>query len=158
MRKIVIGFLLTVSAVSFASPIDTAYDLLDAISWRDGYALEGIFSADLYLTLTSFLDQARDLIEADPVLAGNLLVGRYGGRITVADFDILTNEEILGRIMGEVRLQSDDQIEMETADMQGRTATVVISYFDGSSISFLMVWEDSNWRISDTSLLATVFR
>ena len=158
MTKIAIGLLLVISSFSFASPIDTAYDLLDAISYRNGYALEGIFSSDLYLTLTGFLDQARDLIDADPVLAENLLLSRYGGEITVADFDMLTNEEILGRIMGGVHLQPDNQIEMETADLQGRTATVVISYFDGSSISFQMVWEESNWRISDTSLLATVFR
>ena len=158
MRIRFIVFALWVTTVLNASPLDTAYDLLDAITYQDGYALEGIFSADLYTSFTDFLDQTRVLVEADPALAAGILQQRYRGRISVADFDILNNEELLGKIMGEVLLQSDEQIQQETADMQGREATVVISYFNGASISFRMVWEESNWRIADTSLLATVFQ
>ena len=153
-----ISLLLAFAAVVNASPLDTAYDLLDAVTYQDGYALEEIFSNDLYITFIDFLDQSRVLIEADPVLAENILQQRYGGRITVADFAMLNNEEILGRIIGEVQLQPDEQIELETANLEGREASVVISYFNGASISFRMVWEDSDWRITDTSLLATVFR
>lgn len=155
---IVTGLILSVTVLVNASPLDTAYDLLDAITYQDGYALEDVFSSDLYAVFTGFLDQVRVLAEADPVLAGNLLRDRYRGRITVADFEMLNNEEILGKIIGEVSLQPDEQIRQETADMEGRTATVVISYFNGASISFEMAWENSDWRITDTSLLTTVFR
>lgn len=155
---IITGLIMSVIVSVNASPLDTAYDLLDAITYQDGYALEDVFSNDLYTAFTAFLDQVRALVEADHVLAGNLLRDRYSGRITVADFEMLNNEEILGKIMGEVHLQPDEQILQETADMEGRTATVVISYFDGASISFSMVWENSDWRITDTSLLATIFQ
>ncbi|MCK5130926.1 MAG: hypothetical protein KAR40_02100 [Candidatus Sabulitectum sp.] len=158
MKIHIIGFLLLIVVVANASPLDTAYDLLDAITYQDGYALEDIFSDDLYATFTGFLDQTRILVEADPVLAGNILQQRYGGSIAVDDFAELSNEEMLGKIMGEVNLQPEEQIQQETADMAGRDATVVISYFNGASISFRMVWENSNWRITDTSLLATIFQ
>ncbi len=154
----IIIILLVVNMGALSSPIDTAYDLLDAITYEDGYALEQLLSADLYFTLTSFLDQARALVETDPVLSENLLLSRYGGRITIADFEVLNNEEILGRILAEVSLQPDEQIERETADMHGRTASVVFFYFNGASISFEMVWENSNWRVTNTSLLAILFR
>lgn len=153
-----IVFIVLIAAVAHASPLDTAYDLLDAITYQDGYSLEGIFSHDLYTSITDFLDQTRILVEADPALAAGILQQRYSGRITVADFRLLNNEEMLGKIMGEVHLQPDEQIQQETADLEGREATVVISYFNGASISFRMVWEESGWRIADTSLLSTVFR
>ncbi|MEA3267248.1 MAG: hypothetical protein U9P42_09960 [Candidatus Fermentibacteria bacterium] len=154
--RIIVTILFIAGAVS-ASPLDTAYDLLDAVTYQDGYALENVFAQDLYSTLTEFLNQTRILVEADPVLAGNILQQRYRGRITVDDFAVLNNEELLGKIMGEVHLQPDQQIQQESVNMEGRNATVVLLYFNGASVSFRMVWEDSNWRIADTSLLATLF-
>ncbi len=156
-KKIDIVLIILLSGVMLASPVDVAYSLFDAIEYHDGYALENIFSNDLYFTLTGFLDQTRLLVQADPVLAENMLQQRYHGRITVYDVEILSNEELLGKLLSEIHLQSYEQIEQETADMTGRLATVVITYFNGSTISFRMVWEDGDWRITDTSLLATVF-
>ena len=143
--------------IAGASPVDTAYDLFDAVEYQDGYALERIFSEDLYVTFTDFLDQTRVLAEADPVLAESILLQRYRGRITVDDLIMLSNEEMLGRILGEVHLQSGEQIEQESANMEGREATVVITYFNGATISFRMIWENSDWRITDTSLLSSFF-
>jgi hypothetical protein len=100
----------------------------------------------------------RSLVETDPVLAASLLNERYRGGITIEDFEVLNNQELLGKLMLEASLQSNDQIQQETAEMQGRNATVVISYLNGASISFSMVWENSKWRVSDSSLLGTVFR
>jgi len=157
-HSIFIGLYLSIVFVANASPVDAAYDLLDAIEYSSGYALEDILSGDLYTAFTGFLDQVRALAETDPVLAESILSQRYSGRITIEDFTVLNNQELLGKIMSEVSLQPDDQIQQETADMQGRNATVVISYFDGASISFSMVWENSGWRVSDTSLLGTVFQ
>jgi len=157
MRIKFIVFLFSITAVVYASPLDIAYDLLDAVTYQDGYALEEIFTSDLYRTFTSFFDQIRALVELDPVLAESLLHNRYGGRLTISDFQGLSDEEIFGKIMGEIHLQPDEQIEQETVSMEGRDATVVIFYFNGASISFRMVWENSYWRIADTSLLATLF-
>ncbi len=148
---------MSITAFVYASPLDTAYDLLDAVAYQDGYALEEIFTADLYRTFTSFFDQIRALVELDPVLAESLLNSRYGQRVTISDFQGLSDEEVFGKILGEVHLQSDEQIERETVNMQGRDATVVLFYFNGASISFRMVWENSYWRIADTSLLTTLF-
>jgi len=143
---------------AYADPVDTAYDLLDAVSRQDGYALEDLLSRDLYSSITEFLNQARAFIETDPALAGDLLSERYMGRITVDDFQIMSNEEILGKLMAQTSLPPIENIEQETANLQGRSATVVLSYMGGGSISFTMIWEDSRWRISDSSLMSTMFR
>ncbi len=156
MRFFPIAVLLILFAAS-ADPVDTAYDLLDAVEWQDGYALEGLLTEDLFTTITAFLDQARELVETDPVLAGNILYQRYRGRVTVEDFDYMTNEELLGRLMGEITLQSSDLVQSESAEMQGRNATAVITYFNGETVSFSMVWENSSWRIADSSLLSVLF-
>jgi len=140
-----------------ASPVDTAYDLFDAVARQDGYALENLVSSDLYTAFTEFVDQMKALRDEDPVLVESLLQSRYRGRITVADFESLNNQEILGVLLGEVVVQPDEQVMRETAEMEGRNATVVIYYSNGASISFQMVWEDGNWRITDTSLLAYLF-
>ena len=50
---IIAGLILSVMVLVNASPLDTAYDLLDAITYQDGYALEGIFSTDLLSTIRS---------------------------------------------------------------------------------------------------------
>jgi hypothetical protein len=157
-NSIFIALFLSIIFSAGASPVDSAYDLLDAITYQNGYALEDILSHDLYQTITGFLDQVRSLVETDPVLAASLLNERYRGGITIEDFEVLTNQELLGKLMLEASLQSNDQIQQETAEMQGRNATVVISYLNGASISFSMVWENSKWRVSDSSLLGTVFR
>lgn len=49
-------------------------------------------------------------------------------------------------------------IENERATLEGRTATVVLTYLNGASVSFGMAWENSGWRVSDSSLLGTIFR
>lgn len=149
----ILFFTLTV----YADPVDTAYDLLDAIGRQDGYALEDILSNDLYVTITGFLDQVRGIIATDPVLAEDVLSSRYGDRITVYDFEVLSNEEILGKLMGEMNLQPSDNIEHETAELQGRNATVVLTYIGGGSISFIMIWEEGEWKICDSSLLERIF-
>lgn len=156
MRFFSVVLFVAVFAVS-ADPVDTAYDILDAVEWQDGYALEDLLTEDLYTTITGFLDQVRQLVETDPVLAGNILNQRYRGRITTDDFGFMSNEELLGRLMGEITLQSVDLIQQESAEMQGRNASVVLTYFNGETISFNMVWENSSWKIADCSLLAILF-
>lgn len=159
MRKyLFIGVLLAITFESAGDPIDTAYDLMEAIEFQDGYALEGLLTEDLYGAITGFLDQARDIIAEDPALAGSFLARRYGDRISLEDFEFLTNEEILGKILGEATLMPEWMIENESATLEGRTATVVLTYQNGASVSFALAWENSGWRISDSSLLGTFFR
>lgn len=157
MKAWLIALVFSVTVFVNASPLDAAYDLLDAVTYQDGYALEEIFTSDLYGTFTSFFEQVRALVELDPALAESILYNRYSGRVSISDFQGLSDEEIFGKIMGEISLQPDEQIQQETVNMEGREATVVLLYFNGASISFRMVWENSCWRIADTSLLATLF-
>jgi len=140
-----------------ADPVDTAFDLMEAIEYNNGYALEGLLTADLYSVLDGFIDQVRGIVETDPVLAEDLLSSRYGGTITLDDFALLNNQEILGLAMSGISLQPMVYIESEEAQLQGRSASVVIRYFDGSSVSFRMSWENSRWRVADSSLLRFIF-
>lgn len=143
--------------ILIADPIDTANDFLYAVECQDGYALEELLAQDLYNTFISFFDQMRVLAEADPVLAENLIRQKYGRRIELSDLTELSNVEILSLLLGEIHLQSTSQIAEESARMEGETATVVFTYFDQSSISFLMTWEAGDWKITNTSLLTMLF-
>ncbi len=147
-------FILSLAA---ADPVDTAYLVLDAIQWQDGYRLEDLLSEDLYLTVVQFLDQARDLAEADPVLAENMLNQRYNGRITVEDITNMNNQDLIGKLLGEVNLPSADGVERESANLQGRNAAVVLFWPGGGSVSFQMVWENSDWHVTDSSILHGLF-
>ncbi len=152
---ILMPLLLVTFAIS--DPIDTANDFLFAVEYQNGYAMEEIFSQDLYNTFISFFDQMRALADADPVLAENLIRQKYGNRVELSDLTELSNEEILSLLLGEIHLQSTTQIEQESAQMEGRTATVVLTYFDKSSVSFSMAWEVGCWKITNTSLLTMFF-
>ncbi len=152
---ILMPLLLTTSAIS--DPIDTANDFLYAVECQDGYAMENLFAGDLYNTFISFFDQMRALADADSVLAESLIRQKYGNRVELSDLTELPNEEILSLLLGEIHLQSATQIEQESAQMEGRTATVVLTYFDKSSISFSMAWEAGDWKITNTSLLTMFF-
>ncbi len=149
---------LLLAAAAACDPIDTAYDLLEAIEYGDGHALETILTADLYGALDGFMEQARAIAQADPALAEDLLRSRYGSTVTLEDLENLTNQEIMGLIMGTIALQPEEYVERETASMEGREATVVIHYFNGSTISFRMNWENGDWRVSDSSLMGAMFR
>jgi len=151
------ALVLTAAAVVQADPVDTAYDLMDAIEYGDGYALEGLLTEDLYSVINGFIDQVRGIIETDPILAEDLLNSRYRNSLTLDDFAVLNNQEILGKAMMQINLQPMEQVESEEAQMEGRSASVVIRYFNGSSISFRMSWENSGWKIADSSLLGFLF-
>ena len=143
--------------ILFADPIDTVNDFLYAVEFQDGYALEGLFAQDLYNTFISFFDQMRALADADAVLAARLIRQKYGNRVELSDLTDLSNTEILSLLLGEIHLQSTDQIEQESAHLEGETATVVLTYFDKSSVSFLLTWESGDWKITNTSLLTMLF-
>lgn len=155
--KIHTAVLILFAATALGDPVDTAYDLMDAIEYGDGYALEGLLTEDLYSAVNSYIHQVRGIIETDPALAEDLLNSRYNGSITIADFEAMNNREILGLAMNRINLQPLEQVESEEAQLEGRSARVVIRYFNGSSISFRMSWENSSWRIADTSLLEFLF-
>lgn len=155
--KLMPAAILVFCAAAAADPVDTAYELLEAIEYGDGYALENLLSEDLYAALNGFIDQVRVLIDTDPVLAEDLLRSRYGNALTIEIFEYATNEELLGMAMDRIPVQSYDMVENESAQLQGREAVVVISYFDGSSVSFRMTWENSDWRVTDSSLLVSLF-
>lgn len=157
MKVKMLSGVLILAATAMADPIDTAYDLMEAVEYSDGYALEGLLTEDLYTTVNGFIDQARSIIETDPALAENILNSRYRGRITIDDFKSLNNSEIMGMVLDQVNLQPLEQVESEEAQLEGRNATVIIRYFNGSSISFRMSWENSGWRIADSSLLGFLF-
>jgi hypothetical protein len=156
--KFLPALLCFIPAIVLADPIDTAHSFLDAIEFADGHALEELLSEDLLQVLHGYLEQARLLAGEDPALAAELLRSRYGELLQLEDLLHLTNQELFGIVLQNVRIQPDDLIEAETAEMEGRNARVVLTYLNGATVSFSMTWENSDWRISDTSLLRSMFR
>ncbi len=148
--------LLLVFMSAQADPLDTARDFLDALAWRDGARISGLLSESLNQRFREVFQQLR-LLEAENPEMLEAALSRFRGRITPGDIAGLTEEELLGRLVEGLEFTHPGEPEREHALLEGRDASVVLDYPGGGSVSFRMVWENSGWRIADTSLLRMLF-
>jgi hypothetical protein len=148
--------MLLVSMSAPADPLDTAHDFLDALSWHDGARISGLLSESLNLRFREVFQQLR-LLEAENPEMLEAALSRFGGRITSGDVAGLTEEDLLGRLVEGLEFTHPGEPQREHAQLEGRNASVVLEYPGGGSISFRMVWENSGWKIADTSLLRMLF-
>jgi hypothetical protein len=139
-----------------STPLDTAYDLLYAIEFCDGAAMLETFTESLSLQISVRIEELRQLALADPSIAART-IRRFGGTMTIYDLENLSSDELLGRVLEGVHLSLPQNVDEEYLTMSGRNAEVTLSWIDGGSVSFTMVWEESSWRISDTVLLSMLF-
>ncbi len=139
-----------------STPLDTAYDFLYAVEFGDGAAMLGTFTESLSLQISARIEQMRQLALADQSIAART-IRRFGGTMTMYDLENLSPDELLGRVLEGIHLSLPENVDEEYLTMSGRNAEVTLSWIDGGSVSFTMVWEDSGWRISDTDLLSMLF-
>lgn len=143
-------------AVLSADPIDTAIDFLAALERADGEAVTAHLSSDLRGRLADVFAQLSLLGTENPDMLEAAL-SRFGDRLTPADIAGLSFESLVGRLLEGRSFPDTSLILMENAVLEGRNSTVVLGFEGGGTVSFRMVWEQSDWRIADSSLLNMLF-
>jgi hypothetical protein len=142
------------ASVASATPLDTAYDFLYAVEAWNGESFLETLTESLGQQLIGQLEELRHISLSDTSI-GERLQTRFG--ITPWDLENLTTGELLGRILEGVHLYSADEITEEKVSMSGRDADVILYWENGGSLSFTMVWEQGNWRISGSDLFSIIF-
>jgi hypothetical protein len=142
--------------VIHADPIDTSLDFLAALERADGEAVTALLSGDLRRRLQDVFDQLSVLGAENPDMLEAAL-SRFGDRLTPSDIAGLSLGSLVGRLLEGRVFPDTSRITMENAVLEGRSATVVLEFQDGGTVSFRMVWEESDWRIADSSLLNMLF-
>jgi len=157
-RKLFITVLLLLGQflVIQADPIDTSLDFLTALERADGEAVTALLSRDLRQRLQDVFDQLSALAAENPDMLEAAL-SRFGDRLTSTDITELPLESLVGRLLEGRVFPDTGLIVLENAILEGRNATVVLEFQDGGAVSFRMVWEESDWRIADSSVLNMLF-
>ena len=143
-------------SIAGATPIDTAWDCLYAVEYNDGYAFLNLISETVRSNLDSAFVQVKQLAEDQPELADALLE-RTGTGLTAWDIAPMELETFVAIMLENVTLPSLDQVQSEEVSMNGRNAEVELMWYGGYSLTFMMVWENSSWRITGSSIIDRLF-
>jgi hypothetical protein len=155
MRLPLILALVAVSPPVLATPLDTAYDLLYAVETGNGEAFLGTLTGELSGQLTTRIEELRRLVLADGSAVAAVLT-RFG--LTRWELENLPAVDLLGRMLQSMDMNSGVDVVEEDVSMKGGEAEVTLYWYDGGSVSFGMVWEESSWRIADSDLFSMMFR
>ncbi len=155
MRMALLAAVLLLLQVS-ADPIDVAHDFLWAAGSADGAMLAGLLSRDLTARLDDVFQQMSLLAAQNPDMLSAALA-RFDGRISPEEVTSLSRDELLGRLLQGRSFPGSHEVTRENAVLEGRNATVVLDFEGGGTVSFRMVWEDSQWKVADTSVLRMIF-
>ncbi|MBN1434847.1 hypothetical protein JW921_08810 [Candidatus Fermentibacterales bacterium] len=153
------AFLLLAPGSAASGPVDSVLDFLDATRRADGQAVADLLCEDLLALFDSTLVLLRTVASEDGVLARELLE-RYG--LDAEPWEISTWEvpDLIGVVL-ESRPVLDPsataEVEREVISMQGRRASVTLSWSRGLTASFELVWEDGTWKLTGTSLMSRWF-
>jgi hypothetical protein len=157
LRSLIVALVLLVVPIARGTPLDTGHDMLQAVEYGDGAGFLGLLSASLSAQMEAGYLQLRELAETDPSLAEGLL-SEAGIEATAFEVQWMSFEDFAGRVLEDVNLPSVESLISEEASLKGRNADVLFKWSDGSSLDLQMVWEESDWRITGSPLLARFFR
>jgi len=144
---------LLITVVSTATPLDTAYDMLQALEWGDAEGVMDLLSADVRARVDASLDALRLLSQQNPAAASDLLRSLNLG-IVPADLEDMSGAELLALVIQRRGLRFHlSEVEREHVSMSGRTAEVGLVLLDGDSLHMSMVWEEGSWRVSGSRLV-----
>lgn len=143
-------------SISIATPIDTAWDVLYAVENNDGYAFLDLMSETVRGSLDTAFAQVKQLAEDQPEMAQALL-DRTGTGLTAWDVTPMDIETFVSVMLENVMLPSLDLVQIEGVSMNGRNAQVELTWHGGYSLTFMMVWENSSWRITGSTIIDRLF-
>jgi hypothetical protein len=141
------------ASAAMATPLYTAYDMMDALGRGDACAVMDLLSADVRARVEAAVEGLQELARESPAAASDLLRASGLG-IGPGDLAGMTAEELLDHVLRRRRLSFHfSEVEREHVTMSGRTAEVGLALLGGDSLHMSMVWEDGGWRISGSRLL-----
>ncbi len=144
---------LLVAGTALATPLDTAYDMMDALTRADAWAVTDLLSADVRAGVDAALEGLQELARESPAAASDLLRSSGLG-IGPGELAGMTAEELLDLVLRTRRLRFHfSEVQREHVTMSGRRAEVGLALLGGDSLHMSMVWEEGGWKISGSRLL-----
>jgi len=148
--------LLLVSSTASSTPVDTTWDLLDAVECRNGERFLDLMSESLRLQIELNFQQLKDMMEEDPGLVETLL-RESGMGLTTWDLEWMTEADFISRLLEKVNLPPLDNITSEEVSMTGRNAEVVFTWYSGYSLLIQFTWEESSWKVTGSPVIDQLF-
>lgn len=148
--------ILFLSSVVPATPVDAAWDLLYAVESRNGQWFLDLMSESLCTQIETRIEQIKELAETDPGMIEEFLMSA-GLPVSAYDLQWMTSSDIISVILENTNLPPLSNIVSEEASMNGRNATVVLKWTSGYSLNLQVIWEESSWKVTGSSILERVF-
>lgn len=148
--------ILSLSSVVLATPVDTAWDLLYAVENRDGQWFLDLMSESLSAQIETRIEQIKELAGIDPGLIEGFLLSA-GLPVSAYDLQGMTSSDFISIVLESTNLPPLCNIVSEEASMNGRNAAVILKWASGYSLNLQVVWEESSWKVTGSSILERVF-
>jgi hypothetical protein len=158
LRNSVITLLtiISISSVASSTPVDSTWDLLNAVENRDGERFLDLMSESVRVQIELSYQQLKDLAADNPGLAETLL-RESGSEVTTWDLEWMDAEDFVSRMLEGVYLPPLDNIISEEASLRGRNADVLFTWYSGYSLSIQFSWEESSWKVTGSPVLNQLF-
>lgn len=148
--------IVSISSVSSSTPIDSTWDLLEAVEYSDGEMFLDLMSESIRTRIELSYQQLKELALNDPGMAETLL-RELRINLTTWDLEWMTTGDFIKRMLDGVYLPPLENVISEEASMNGRNAEVVFTWHSGYSLSIQFSWEGSSWKVTGSSILDQLF-
>ena len=148
--------ILFLSSVILATPVDTAWDLLYAVENRDGQWFFNLMSESLRTQIETRIEQIKELAETNSGLIDEFL---YNAGLPISAYDLqwMSSSDFISAVLANTCIPPLGNIVSEEASMNGRNATVSFKWSSGYSLDLQVVWEESSWKVTGSSILGQLF-
>ena len=153
---VTLSVLVSVASVASSTPIDSTWDLLEAVEYSDGERFLDLMAESVRIQIELSYQQLKELAVDDPDMAETLL-RELGINLTTRDLEYMTTSDFVTRMLDGVYLPSLENVISEKATMNGRNAEVVFSWHSGYSLSIQFIWENSYWKVTGSPILDQLF-
>ncbi|MCD4776057.1 MAG: hypothetical protein K8S15_08435 [Candidatus Aegiribacteria sp.] len=148
--------IVSISSVSSSTPIDSTWDLLEAVEYSDGEMFLDMMSESIRIQIELSYRQLKELALNDPGMAETLL-RELRINLTTWDLEWMTTGDFITRMLDGVYLPPLENVISEEVSMNGRNAEVVFTWHSGYSLSIQFLWEGSSWKVTGSPILDQLF-
>jgi len=148
--------LVSISSTAVSTPVDSTWDLFNAIEYRDGNSFLDLMSESVRIRIETSYQQLQELASEDPEMADAIL-NELGINLSTWDLEWMTPDDFISRMLFHVNLPPFENIISEEVSMSGRNAEVLFTWHSGYSLLIQFVWEDSSWKVNGCPVLDQLF-
>ena len=153
---VILSAFISITSVASSTPIDSTWDLLQAVEYCDGELFLDMMSESLRLQIETSYCQLKELVTDDPGMA-EALIREFGMNLTTWDLEWMTTGDFVGRMLDGVYLPPLENVILEEVSMNGRNAEVLFTWYSGYSLSIQFSWEESSWKVTGSPVLNQLF-